>query len=335
MMICRRSVERLFVQVVRQLRLRDFEQLRGLRLTRCTARCSAAACTGAGFAPGLALVALALPASFVRPQLRLAPSGAGGLSVAGGCRAAPVARVAAAVLHGGGGRSGGAAAAAWLPPDRCGCLIDRRAARRDCRSTRRARRRSRRSRRRRRRRPRSTASSRRCESPRMDRAAADSRPSGPATVGALPMPDVPPIVVAAPDGMTTVAASASIAVPLNAGVMPWPRSRITPQPFQIGAEIGGGLIPHAAILLERLRDDAIELRRQHRVDGAGRHRIAIQDAVEHHGGGVARENSGGRWPSRTARRRTKTDRCADRLHRRAPARATCRRWCRPWCRRRS
>jgi len=49
------------------------------------------------------------------------------------------------------------------------------------------------------------------------------------------------------------------------------------------------LISQAAIFFERFRDDAIELRGQLRVDVAGRHRITIQNAVEHHCRGMPRE----------------------------------------------
>ena len=92
-----------------------------------------------------------------------------------------------------------------------------RARRHGCRSTRRGRRRSPRWRPRRRRRPTSTASSRRCEAPRMDRAAAGSRPAVPTRPSArCRCPTAPPIMRRRAECMTTVAASGGDRAPLDA-----------------------------------------------------------------------------------------------------------------------
>jgi hypothetical protein len=84
---------------------------------------------------------------------------------------------------------------------------------------------------------------------------------GNTVVGALPMPDVPPITVWAAEGNTTVAELSGDETPLDAGVMPLARSRVAAQALEIGAQVGGRLVAHALIFFERLRHDAIELRR--------------------------------------------------------------------------
>ncbi len=53
-----------------------------------------------------------------------------------------------------------------------------------------------------------------------------------------------------------------------------------PQPLEIAAQIGRRLIPEVAILLERLRDDPIELRRHRRVHARGRRGLARQQRLE-------------------------------------------------------
>jgi hypothetical protein len=64
-------------------------------------------------------------------------------------------------------------------------------------------------------------------------------------------------------------------------------ARIAAQALQVGAQVGGRLIAQRAVFLERLGDDPIEFRRDQRIEGRGRRGVAVEDAVEDDGGGVA------------------------------------------------
>ena len=105
----------------------------------------------------------------------------------------------------------------------------------------------------------------------------------------LPMPDGAPICVALARGITTVAASSAIRLHARRAAYSLARPRIASQPLQIGAEVRRGLIAHARSFSSDFETMRSSSRRQHRVDRARRHRIAVEDAVEHDRGGVARK----------------------------------------------
>ena len=108
--------------------------------------------------------------------------------------------------------------------------------------------------------------------------------------------------------------------------------RRTLQPLEIGAQFGRALISRLAILLERLEDDVIELRRNAGLDLRRRRRRLGQQAFENRRDRRALERQLAGRPFRTARRLRRTDRCAHRSPGRAPVRATCTTRCRSSCR---
>ena len=78
------------------------------------------------------------------------------------------------------------------------------------------------------------------------------------TVGAAPMPDGPPMAVSSDDDIIV----AADAVDELAADMPAREFESRRRRFRSAPRFGGGLIPQRLVLLERFRDDAIELRRQ-------------------------------------------------------------------------
>ena len=103
------------------------------------------------------------------------------------------------------------------------------------------------------------------------------------------------------------------------------------QAFQIGAQLGGALIPGLAILFERLEDDAVELGGNAGLDLRWRRGRLGEQAFEDRRNGRALGRAAGRRPSRKAPRLLKTSRCARRSPGRAPAQGTCRRRCQWSC----
>ena len=63
--------------------------------------------------------------------------------------------------------------------------------------------------------------------------------------------------------------------------------RVALQALQVGQQVGGGLVADAAVLLERLVDDAFQFGGQFRVQAPGRYRGPVQDGIEDDRGGSA------------------------------------------------
>ena len=61
------------------------------------------------------------------------------------------------------------------------------------------------------------------------------------------------------------------------------RVGIAPQPLEVGAQLGGRLVAHLAVLFEGLLDDLLELRRQLRIDAGRRRRLPVQDGAQDDG----------------------------------------------------
>ena len=60
------------------------------------------------------------------------------------------------------------------------------------------------------------------------------------------------------------------------------RHRFAPQPLQIRSQISRMLVTRLAVLLQRLVDDPLKLRRHFRIQSHRRHRRAIQNRFENH-----------------------------------------------------
>ena len=84
---------------------------------------------------------------------------------------------------------------------------------------------------------------------------------------------------------------------------------------ELGDEIAGGLVAELRILLERARDDAIELHRRVGIQLTGRGRLAVEDGVVHDGRRLAPQTPAGPSPSRAAPGQARTDRCGRRCPR--------------------
>ena len=95
--------------------------------------------------------------------------------------------------------------------------------------------------------------------------------------------------------------------------------RITAQALQVRAEIGGVLVAHVAVFLQRFRDDLVQARRKIGVQA----QMPRADYFPESNGKSRRscfpKMPAGSWPFRRARRRRRIGRCA----RRDPSRATC------------
>src|ERR1700690_4564532 len=59
------------------------------------------------------------------------------------------------------------------------------------------------------------------------------------------------------------------------------RRAIAMQALEVRAHIGGALIAEIALLLERLVNDALELRREFRIQANGRRRNLIENGIEY------------------------------------------------------
>ena len=70
--------------------------------------------------------------------------------------------------------------------------------------------------------------------------------------------------------------------------------RIAAEPFEIGAQLGRGLIAQIAILFERLAEDFFEALRRFGIQLRGRRGRAIQNRVENYGSGVAAKRGAAR-----------------------------------------
>ena len=64
------------------------------------------------------------------------------------------------------------------------------------------------------------------------------------------------------------------------------RPRVAAKPLEVRTQIRCGLIAQRSILLESLRDDAVQFGREARIDRARRCWIAIQNPIEHDGRAV-------------------------------------------------
>ena len=65
--------------------------------------------------------------------------------------------------------------------------------------------------------------------------------------------------------------------------------RITAQALQVRAEIGGVLVAHVAVFLQRFRDDLVQARRKIGVQAQCRERIIFQNRMENHAARVSRK----------------------------------------------
>ena len=90
-----------------------------------------------------------------------------------------------------------------------------------------------------------------------------------------------------------------------------PKSSIAYQPLQVRSKLSSRLVTQRPVLFEGLVQDDFESGRQTRVQARGRSGSLVQDRIEDHSWPSVPETAAARWPSRTARRRRKTDRsCA-------------------------
>ena len=59
--------------------------------------------------------------------------------------------------------------------------------------------------------------------------------------------------------------------------------------LEVGADVGGVLIAEIAILLQRLMNDALEVRRKIGIQPQRRDRLSIEDGIENFSGALAAE----------------------------------------------
>src|ERR1019366_3715908 len=76
------------------------------------------------------------------------------------------------------------------------------------------------------------------------------------------------------------------------------------QTLEVRAQLGGGLVPQVAVLLQRFVDDALQLRRHCGIETDGSDRRSVQDRSENDAGGFTpeRQRASGHFIQHSAER---------------------------------